>query len=885
MKKIITVFLLLLFSFLNAQVISFIDPNFKAKLLLSSTSSTIAISLNNTFLKIDANDNGEIEESEALAVKKLDVSSSNLVNMTEITFFTNLTELNCSYNAQLSSSIDLHNANGLKKLQCQGTQVSSLNVANLSQLETIAMMGNMLTTLDLTGLTSLDAADFRVSKFESVTISDLPNLRSLSLSNCNLLNTMTLNNLPQLWFFDCSDSNLSQLNLSNLPSLKTLGCFRNHLTVLDINSLTSLTDLSCFGNQISSLNISALTNLTQLHVNDNQLTSLDVSNNPGLTEIYCFRNQLTSLIVTDKPNLRWLTCSDNQINSLQLSNLPALYYIYCKNNQITEITNLNTFHILGALHCGNNNLSTLDVSELPNLDYFEADSNQLTSLFMKNGKAATGSFNINSNPNLQYICADEVDMSGLQPFLEGMPNCVVNSYCSFVPGGAFYTISGNQRFDADENGCDETDSGLGTVKFRLTNGSNSETFIGNPNDSFTMPIQAGTYVLSPVIERPEYYLVSPETLLVTFPNDISPSNADFCISRNGLHNDLEVSIFPLSTARPGFDATYKIKYKNIGNTIQSGIVYLDFPNNLADLVSSIPPISTENGNLLTWNYINLNPFEEKEILLTFNLNSPLEIPAVNGGDWLGYLATIDSQEIDEYSQNNHSELKQLVVNSFDPNDKICSEGNIVGPQMIGKDVHYIIHFENTGTATAENIVVKDIIDVTKFDINSLIPLDGSHQFVTKISNTNKVEFIFENINLPFDNDNNDGYVAFKIKTKPTLILGDSFSNKASIYFDYNAPIVTNNATTIIQVLAVKDFEFTDYFNMYPNPANSLLNIVSKNEIDITSIEVYNTLGQLVLAIPSANNISSIDVSALKLGNYFIKINSDKGTTNAKFAKN
>ncbi|MBL0012423.1 MAG: T9SS type A sorting domain-containing protein [Flavobacterium sp.] len=884
MKKITTFFLLLLFSFLNAQVINFIDPNFKAKLLLSSTSSNIAISLNNTFLKIDANNNGEIEESEALAVKKLDVSSSNLVNMTEITFFTNLTELNCSYNAQLSSSIDLHNANGLKKLQCEGTQVSSLNVANLSQLQTIAMMSNELTTLDLTGLTSLTAADFRVGKFESVTISDLPNLRTLNLTNCNLLSTITLDNLPQLWFFNCNDSNLSQLNLSNLPSLQTLDCFRNHLTVLDINSLTSLTDFNCSDNQIANLDISALSNLTKLTVQSNSLTSLNLSAAPNLIEFSCGRNFLTSLAVENKPNLRWLTCLDNNLNSLVLSNLPGLYYLECSNNEINEIANLNEFHNLGVLNCSGNNISTLDVSNIPNLVSLKANSNQLVSLFMKNGSTAS-TLDIGSNSDLQYICADEVDMSGLQPFLGGMPNCVVNSYCSFVPGGAFYTINGNQRFDSDENGCDETDFGLGNLKFRLSSGANSETFIGNPNGSFTMPVQAGTYVLSPVIERPEFYLVSPETLLVTFPNDISPSSADFCISRNGLHNDLEVSIFPLSTARPGFDATYKIKYKNIGNTIQSGNVALDFPNNLADLVSSVPPISTENGNLLTWNYSNLNPFEEKEILLTFNLNSPLEIPAVNGGDWLGYLATIDSQEIDEYSQNNRSELKQLVVNSFDPNDKICIEGNIVGPQMIGKDVHYIIHFENTGTAAAENIVVKDIIDVTKFDINSLIPLDGSHQFVTKISNTNKVEFIFENINLPFDNDNNDGYVAFKIKTKPTLILGDSFSNKASIYFDYNAPIVTNNATTIIQVLAVKDFEFTDYFNMYPNPANSLLNIVSKNEIDITSIEVYNILGQLVLAIPNENNISSIDVSSLKPGNYFIKINSDKGTTNAKFAKN
>ena len=74
--------------------------------------------------------------------------------------------------------------------------------------------------------------------------------------------------------------------------------------------------------------------------------------------------------------------------------------------------------------------------------------------------------------------------------------------------------------------------------------------------------------------------------------------------------------------------------------------------------------------------------------------------------------------------------------------------------MVGKEVHYLIRFENTGTANAENIVVKDMIDTTKFDINSLIPIDGSHPFVTKISNTNKVEFIFENINLPFGDANN-----------------------------------------------------------------------------------------------------------------------------------
>jgi Secretion system C-terminal sorting domain len=45
------------------------------------------------------------------------------------------------------------------------------------------------------------------------------------------------------------------------------------------------------------------------------------------------------------------------------------------------------------------------------------------------------------------------------------------------------------------------------------------------------------------------------------------------------------------------------------------------------------------------------------------------------------------------------------------------------------------------------------------------------------------------------------------------------------------------------------------------------------------------VGQLVLVIPNAENVATIDVSKLATGNYFVKINSDKGTSNTKFVKN
>jgi hypothetical protein len=137
----------------------------------------------------------------------------------------------------------------------------------------------------------------------------------------------------------------------------------------------------------------------------------------------------------------------------------------------------------------------------------------------------------------------------------------------------------------------------------------------------------------------------------------------------------------------------------------------------------------------------------------------------------------------------------------------------------------------------------------------MILIRGSHSFTTRISSTNKVEFIFGNINLPFDDANNDGYVVFKIKTKPTLVVGNTFSNTASIYFDYNFPIITNTATTTIQLLGTRDFEFTEYFTLYPNPAKNVLNIQAKGEATISSLEIYNVLGQLVLAVPNAQQLS------------------------------
>jgi hypothetical protein len=555
------------------------------------------------------------------------------------------------------------------------------------------------------------------------------------------------------------------------------------------------------------------------------------------------------------------------LTSLNLKN-PKLYQVYCNSNM----------------------LSTLDVSNLTNLIQLYCSNNDLKSIFIK-GSGYKGGFetvfDFIGNPNLKYICANESVLVEIQNKVSsyGYANCAVNSYCSFVPGGTFYTIQGNQKFDSNTNGCDALDGVVPNLNYNLTNGTITGSLISNSYGNYSIPVQAGTYTITPKLENPTYFNVSPTNVNVVFPTQTSPVTQNFCISVNGVHPDLEVALLPLDPARPGFDAKYKIVYKNKGTTTQSGSVNLAFDNAVLDLVVANSVTANQTMNNLSWDFTNLLPFETRAITFTLNVNSPLETPAVNSGSVLPFIATISSATTDETPIDNTFAFNQTVVNSFDPNDKTCLEGTTISPSLIGQYVHYMIRFENNGTANALNIVVKDMIDLAKFDISTLVPTNASHSFITNISAGNKVEFIFENINLPFDDANNDGYIAFKIKTLPTLVDGDTFANEANIYFDYNFPILTNKESSTFKVsLETTDFEFSNYFTLYPNPAKSVLNISSKETIEIKSISIYNTLGQLVLVIPNAEKVSRIDVSSLTTGNYFIKINSDKGTSNTRFIK-
>ncbi|AGC77770.1 putative repeat protein (TIGR01451 family)/predicted secreted protein (Por secretion system target) [Nonlabens dokdonensis] len=467
---------------------------------------------------------------------------------------------------------------------------------------------------------------------------------------------------------------------------------------------------------------------------------------------------------------------------------------------------------------------------------------------------------------------DAVPLANSSLSREGLPNTYVFDYRD-----TYNTIIGSSVLDVDSNGCDVTDPAFSNLFYTLSSSNFNSYAISNQNGTYETLSPNGIFTLTPQPENPTYWNFSPANVVVDFPTQTSPFTQDFCVTANGTIEDLEVFVLPLEQARPGFDTDYKVVIKNKGNQTASGSVTLDFEEDFMTLLSTNPNAGNTPSNQLSWSFSNLQPFQMEEYEFTMTLNTPTQATnPLNGGDTLIFTGTVTGTGIDAMPADNTMVFDQTVVNSYDPNDKTCLEGETIEPSDVGEYVHYMIRFENTGTASAVNVVIKDEIDLTQFDITTLIPLGGSHDYYTRIREGNVVEFIHENINLDFNDATNDGHVLFKIKTLNTLTDGDTFDNTAEIYFDFNFPIVTNTETVTIMTTASIGETTDRSISVYPNPAKDFITVSSVNKLkSATLIDVNGrTLSQTNFTGNTTEQRISLD--KLTSGVYFVTIQSDLG---------
>lgn len=644
----------------------------------------------------------------------------------------------------------------------------------------------------------------------------------------------------------------------------------NEIQVSEALQISYISTVGLGNNILSFQGIEYFTNLVEFQSIQSQITTIDLSSNVNLTKLDLRSNGLTAINLANNNNLNFLDLSYTQISSLNISNLTQLRYLYFYNLPLSTF-DFSFFPLLQEVYCTGVPIAELDFSNNPIFNSLICGSPSLTYLNIKNGFTnASQGIQVSNSPNYKYLCCDENEQSNfINSYAVLFPNCNIGSYCSFTPGGTFYTITGETKFDADENGCDINDIILPNLKFDINSSNSNGSFYANATGNYSIPLQEGNYFVYPKLENPTYYNISPSSFNVQFPFEASPYNQNFCITPNGVHNDLEVSITRLKAPIPGTDVPYRIIFKNKGNQIQSGTITLNFDDAIMDFVSSNPTETSIITNQLTWNYTNLKPFETRTITFIMNLNSPMETPPVNTGDRIEFSGSIQPTNnaiSDDFPDDNNINVSFGVVNSADPNDITCLEGNIVGSDKIGQYVHYMVRFENIGTANAINIVIKNHIDANKFDITTLIPLYSNYDFITNQKN-NQFEFIFENINLPFDDENNDGYLVYKIKLKNNLVVGDTFTNQANIYFDFNFPIATNTESTTIQTLETESFLNNNEITIYPNPTSGILTIQTEKNINF-NIEIFDVMGKKIAQL---QNQAIIDISNINSGMYILKM--------------
>jgi hypothetical protein len=366
------------------------------------------------------------------------------------------------------------------------------------------------------------------------------------------------------------------------------------------------------------------------------------------------------------------------------------------------------------------------------------------------------------------------------------------SYANSIKGTVYLDANSNGTRDAGEKSFDHA-----IVKTQKQGLSVSAIPY---NGSFRLDVDTGTFTTSVQLFS-QYYNVVPALQISTFSADYNQDSIGFAVQPLPNKKDLFITLNAVDPARPGFDVRYRVFYKNMGNVdMPSGTVQLTVDPKFSYQSATTTPTLVA-GNIISWNYTNLNVFDSATILVTLRLAAP---PGANIGDTIRSVAVIGPVTGDETPADDTAVLRQLVTGSYDPNDKTESNAGVITPTQVneGEYLHYLIRFQNTGTDTAFSITVRDTLE-GQLDWSSLQMLSASHAYQLAIEDGNRLSWQFNNIMLPYTGINepaSHGYIAYRIKPVSTVQVGDTIKNTASIYFDFNPAIITNTERTVVLLL-------------------------------------------------------------------------------------
>ena len=685
-------------------------------------------------------------------------------------------------------------------------------------------------------------------------LSGVQYFKGLKLLDCENNLLKVLPTLPaKLKYLYCSNNQLTSLPV--LPSqLLSLNCENNQLTALP-SLPDSLTSILCAENKLQSLPtlpdslktlVCAFNQLTTLPALPAKLTLLDCGNNQltklpllpdSLQNLYCYTNQLTALPALAK-NVYLLDCDSNRLTSLPDILPNALNYLDVSTNPVSSIPILDSLHQLQYLYCeGDSNL--LCLPRLPN---------SLDSLNV----SGTGVRCIPNNAGNDKVFPTDLPICNIT---NNANQCIT---FPVIKGKVFYDKNSNGIKDKDEYYIPYVPVTLNDGKTELTNFAGQYSITTADTGSFSLSALA-----SPLFK------VVPSVVNFRFSSyEEQLTLADIAIQPNEVKDSLAIHIYPWQNAIPGRELAYSIAYRNLGTSSSYDTIRFTYDtSNLVFKSASIPLIASE-GNTIVWlDTLSAQSFGNKHYrsgykypILVFSVKQ-----TVDRGTTLASFATI----------NNTSTSDSIIVkSSYDPNNKQATPQLTTKQVINGEVIDYLIHFQNVGNASAENIVIADTLNML-LNKNLFQMIGSSHSPNIEIDNKNGVVYFqFLNINLEDSSSNqvkSNGFVHFRLTPQKGDTTGCTIYNNASVYFDYNKPVLTNTASTIIVnpplPVSISNYQLEEFGGINVKVKNEWK---TANELNIAHFDVqrsfdgviFSTIGKVTARGNGAYNYQFIDNSPL-----------------------
>jgi hypothetical protein len=401
-------------------------------------------------------------------------------------------------------------------------------------------------------------------------------------------------------------------------------------------------------------------------------------------------------------------------------------------------------------------------------------------------------------------------------------------------------------------------------------------------------LDSGSFVVVP--EALNSYIENPLTHSAYFSGiQQTDSLNDFAFQPQGVFNDLCVSIAPTGPFRSGFSATYMISYENVGTTSIAPTIIFFPDNNVSYSSSNLTPL-TITPDSIVWNLGQLTPFQTGNILVSVLVNQGLTL-----GSLINSTVRIEPVNGDANPTCNYGAWEVFITGSYDPNDILVNEDTLTTTQLATEPfLEYIIRFQNTGNDTAFTVKILNLIDTLKLNLSSFEFVNASHNVELKwLPWERNMEFKFNNILLPDSNINeplSHGFVRYRIQPKTSLVAGDSVTNNAAIYFDFNAPVLTNTAVTkIVLPTGLQALETKYDYIIYPNPTTGqVLLEVNATHLTNAQVSLHTIQGKMIKSesytLKAGTNKLNLNTSDLSSGIYLVRMVIDGNSVVKKLVK-